>query len=184
MEDSRIVELYWRRAEDGIRETAVKYGAYCSRIAYGILQDRSDVEEVVNDTYLAAWNSIPPHRPKTLSTYLGKLTRRIAIDRLRAGCAQKRGGTQLPLALEELAELAAAEQVEDAVCESVLTDVLNQFLKELPEMQRRVFVCRYWYLDSITEICERFGFSESKVKSMLSRTRARLRVCLERRGML
>ena len=176
-----IVALYWARDEKAIAETAAKYGAYCHAIAWQILQSREDAEESVNDTWVGAWGSMPPHRPELLSAFLGKITRRVSLKRRRGKGAEKRGGGQPELALDELAECVGATN-DEALEEMELARLIDAFLDALPDTEQRVFVCRYWYLDSIADIAERFGFSESKVKSMLHRTRGRLRACLEKEG--
>lgn len=184
MEDERIVALYWARDDRAIGESQQKYGAYCLSIARRILRAEQDAEESVNDTWLGAWNAMPPHRPTVLATFLGKLTRRIALKRWEAGHAQKRFGDQTALALEELGECVdGSDTVEDELEAAELAAVINDFVMALPELERRVFLCRYWYLDSVAEIAIRFGFSASKVKSMLHRTRKRLRAKLEQEGM-
>lgn len=183
MEDSRIIDLYWQRSEDAIRETDAKYGSYCHAIAYRILQDGEDARECVNDTWLGAWNAMPPHRPAVLSTFLGKITRRISINRRNMKQADRRGGGELPLALAELeACIPHGDMPEQVLEERELTHLLNRFVLALPLMQRRVFLRRYWYLDSIEDISRMTGFSRSKVKSMLHRTRKRLRIYLEKEG--
>ena len=185
MDDHRIVELYWERSEQAIKETASKYADYCYATAYNILGNREDSEESVNDTYLDAWNSMPPHRPTILSTFLGKITRRISIDKLRARNAEKRGGSNLTLALEELEEcLSARDDLQKELDAQILAEALNSFLEELSEIERRVFLCRYWYVDSLEVIAKQFGFSPSKVKSMLHRTREKLRKYLEKEELL
>ena len=183
MDDESIVALYWSRAEAAITETALKYENYLTGIARNILSDREDVRECVNDTYHAAWNSMPPHRPSLLSTFLGKITRRISIDRWRRQNAEKRGGGQLPLALEELEDcVSGSGGVEDEVERRELAELFNDFLNTLPVTERRVFLCRYWYMDPVQSIARQFGFSRSKVTSMLYRTRAKLRAVLEKEG--
>ena len=134
MEDSRIVELYYSRSENAIIETANKYGKYCYYIAYHILDDAGDADEVVNDTYMGAWNSLPPHRPSVLSTYLGKITRRISIDRWTKRKADKRGKGEIPLALDELAEtIPSPDTPEQAVLAAELTKSIDRFLASLPK---------------------------------------------------
>lgn len=183
MEDKQIVTLYFERNECAIAETAKKYGRYCYGIAYGILCCQQDAEETVNDTYLGAWNAMPPHRPEKLSTFLGKITRRLALMKWKAMHTQKRGGGQLQLALEELGEcISGGVSPERVIEQKELTQHLNVFLKKLPDAEQKVFICRYWYIMSIKEVAERFGYSESKVKSMLSRTRKRLAVYLRKEG--
>jgi len=183
MEDSRIVELYWSRSEEAIPATAARYGRYLYGISFNILCRHEDAEECVNDTYHRAWGAMPPHRPSVLGAFLGKITRRLSIDRWRRERADMRGGGQLPLALEELGEcVSGSGGIEDELQRRQLNELLDGFLTALPEAERRVFLCRYWYLDSIGEICSRFGFTESKVKSMLFRTRQRLRERLAQEG--
>ena len=185
MEDQRIVELYWQRSEQALRETQSKYANYCYAIAYNILGNREDSEESVNDTYLDAWNSMPPHRPTILSTFLGKITRRISIDKLRARNAEKRGGSNLTLALEELEEcLSTRDDLQKELEIQILSDAINRFLEALSDTERRVFLCRYWYVDSVESIAEQFGFSQSKVKSMLLRTREKLKKQLQKEELL
>lgn len=183
MEDAGIVRLYWERSERALAETAAKYGNYCYSIAYHILDSKEDAEESVNDTYHDAWNSIPPHRPSILSTFLGKITRRISIDKWRNRNAKKRGGGEMPLVLDELQECITDDKsVEKAYERQHLSEVINRFVKSLPETEQKVFLCRYWYMDPVAEIGRQFGFSESKVKSMLHRTREKLRLVLSKEG--
>lgn len=185
MDDAHIVDLFWARSEAAISETAAKYGNYCHSIAYSILADNEDAAESVNDTYFDAWNTMPPHRPTILSTFLGKITRRIAIDKWRGQTAEKRGGCEVTLALDELSEcIPARHSVEDEVELAELAKVIDSFVMSLPPMQRRVFVCRYWYLDSISAIANQLGFSQSKVKMMLYRQRTKLLAALEKEGNL
>ena len=183
MEDNRIVDLYWQRNERAISETAAKYGKYLHSISFQILQNAEDAEECVNDTYNDAWQSIPPHRPSILSTFLGKITRRISIDLWRKNSAEKRGGSEIAFALDELEEcVAGTDDVETEVERRELQRKLNAFLLRLPRVDRQVFMCRYWYMDSISEIAIQFDYSESKIKSMLYRTRNKLRAMLEKEG--
>lgn len=183
MEDARIVDMYWARSERAIDETSKKYGRYCYSIACQILADPEDAEECVNDAYLGAWNSIPPHRPAVLSTFLGKITRRISIDKWRGRTAEKRGGGEMALALDELAEcVPSGHDVEREAESAELAEAIDRFVMALPIMERRVFICRYWYLDSVSDISRRFGFSQSKVKMMLHRQRKKLLAYLEGEG--
>ena len=185
MNDLQIIELYFERSERAVTETANKYGGYCYSIAYAILNDNEDAEESVNDTYLRAWNSIPPHRPTALSTFLGKITRRLSIDKWRRRNAEKRGGGEIPLVLDELREcLSNEDEVHKQIEKDRLAAIINSFVAGLSFTEQKVFLCRYWYMDSIDDISRRFGFSVSKVKSMLFRMRERLRVRLEREGLL
>ncbi len=183
MDDNKIIELYFQRAENAIEETDKKYGKYCYTIADNILNDRYDAEESVNDTYLSAWNSIPPHKPSILATFLGKITRRISIDKWRRRNAEKRGFGETPLVLDELQECVAdTKNVESEMDRKLLEEVINSFVASLSPTEKKVFLCRYWYLDSISSISKQFGFSESKVKSMLMRTREKLRKILIKEG--
>lgn len=185
MDDTQIVELYWARKESAIEETEAKYGSYCRSIAGNILQNQDDAEECVNDTWLGAWNSMPPHRPSVLSTFLGKLTRRISIDKWRRTTAKKRGDGQLPLVLAELEDCVSdGKSIEEETERKLLAEVIDAFVKSLPETEQKVFLCRYWYMDSVSAIATRFRFSESKVKSMLFRTREKLRIRLEKEGLV
>lgn len=185
MEDKQIVALYWARNEQALTETAAKYGSYCFSIAYNILSSREDADESVNDTYMSAWERIPPHEPSVLSAFLGKLTRRISLNRWRNQSRKKRGGGQVILALEELHEcISSGEDVARRVEQKELTRAIAVFLDTLPEAEREVFVCRYWYLADIRKICSVFGFTESKVKSMLHRTRIKLRAHLKEEGLV
>lgn len=185
MEDSNIVRLYWERSENAIAETALKYGKYCFTIADNILQNKEDANESVNDTYWSAWNAIPPNKPTVLRTFLGKLTRRISLKKWRDENREKRGGGEVTLALEELEEcIPSGTEVEEEILATELTEILNRFLAGLPETERNIFLCRYWYLDSIAQICRTYRFSESKVKSMLYRTRKKLQNHLNEEGIL
>lgn len=185
MEDTAIVELFFARSERAIAETDKKYGRYCYNIAHRILENRQDSEESVSDAYLSAWNAIPPSRPRVLATFLGKIVRRIAIDRWRWNTSQKRGGGAVALALEELEDcVAAPETPESRVEAGELAALVRAFVAELPDWERRVFVCRYWYLDPVQDIAQRFGFSEGKVHTMLRRTRLKLRSRLQQEGWL
>ena len=182
MEDQGIIALFFDRSEQAIEETDKKYGGYCYSIAYNILFNREDSEECVSDTYLAAWNTIPPRRPNFLNAFLAKMTRHISIDRWRKHSAKKRGGGEIILALEELEDCVDSSSAETEYEKKELSRVLNQFLSSLPETERNVFLCRYWYLDSIQTISEVSGFSQSTVTSMLHRLRGKLRKKLSEEG--
>lgn len=183
MTDSQIIDLYFRRSEQAITETAVQYGKMFYRISYNVLHNNEDAEECVNDTYLTAWNQIPPTRPNHLSVFLSKITRRLSIDKWRRNTAAKRGGGQLDMAVEELDwTLASKDDIEEDYIRSELTRDLNAFLNKLPDNERRVFICRYWYMDSIADIASEFGFTQGKVKTMLMRTRNKLKVYLQEKG--
>ena len=181
MKDSQIVDLYWQRDETAISETEAKYGRFCFSIANNILHDDEDAKECVNDTYLGAWNAMPPHRPEMLSTFLGKITRRLSLKKWRDRSADKRGGGSVALSMEELEECIPSRQsADDSIAVAELTNIINGFLETLPVEERRVFLRRYWYFDSISDISARFGFGESKVKMMLKRTRDKLLVRLQK----
>ena len=162
-----------------------KYGRYCRSIATSVLHDAQDAQECVNDTWLAAWNAIPPHKPISLSAFLGKITRRLALKKYRDKTRDKRGGTNVDVSLEELNELALPDLGIDAgLSDDELAHIMQDFLAELAQDERRVFLRRYFYFDSIGDISDRFGFSKSKVKSQLKRIRDKLAVRLRKEGVL
>lgn len=184
MTDAQIVEMYWNRNEQAITVTAEKYGTYCYSVAYGVLHNEEDSKESVNDTYMSAWNSMPPHKPAILKTFLGKITRRLSIDRWRRRNAEKRGG-EIAEVLDELSECISP--IGDPIAEiekEMLDKTINTFVRELKDTEQRVFLCRYWYAKPVKEIAKLFGFSESKVKVMLMRTRNKLKARLETEGLL
>ncbi len=181
MQDCNIVELYWQRDEKAIKETAEKYGGYCYRIAYNILYSDLDAEECVNDTYVKAWESMPPAKPEKLSTYLGKLTRHIALNRYIHDRAQKRNKAA-DLVFDEIAELIPDGATSNLPDEVALKDVINRFVGALPSLTRVVFVRRYWYVSTIKNIAKDYGLSESNVKVMLLRTRNKFKAFLEKEG--
>ena len=185
MDDKSIIELYWQRNEEAIRQTQLKYGRYCYAIAHNILRSREDAEECENDTYLDAWNSIPPERPSLLKTFLGAITRRRALDKYRKNTAQKRGGGDVPLPLSELEEcISSSKSIDDEISEEELARALSTFLCSLGEDECNVFLRRYWHFDSTSDICKRYGFGQSKVKMMLKRTRSKLSKYLETEGFI
>ena len=179
MEDAQIIDLYWQRSDDAIPETESKYGRYCRSIADNVLSNAWDAEECVNDTWLAAWNSMPTNRPAALPPYLGKISRNLALDRLAARRAAKRGGGQSDAVLDELAEcIPGGESPEQKTEAKELSAWIDAFLRALPETERLVFVSRYWYASPVDEIAARFGFTRAKTASMLQRTRRKLRIQL------
>ena len=183
MQDEQIVALYWERDESAITATQEKYAAYLTKIAHNILDDPGDSEESVNDTYLAAWNSIPPHKPSVLSTYLGKLTRRISIDRWRRRTSQKRGKGEFALSMTEMEDLMTDREDPQSVLDAkVLGELLNRFLRTLKPEERNAFIGRYYYMDTLRDVASYCGMSEGKAKSMLFRTRQHLRTYLEEEG--
>lgn len=182
MEDKDIIELYFSRNEDAINQTKDKYGKACYKIAYNILFNNEDSEECVNETYLGAWNSIPPHKPDLLSAFLFKLTRRLSISRLRMNLAKKRYDCRT-IPFDEIDFCVEAKsRVYDNIEVEDLTRIIESFLKKQSVNARRIFICRYFYCDSISEISERFNFSHSKVKTTLFRTREKLKHCLIEEG--
>lgn len=184
MNDAQIIDLYFARSEQAIRETDVKYGSYCYKIAYGILGSREDSEESVSDTWFSAWKTIPPARPTKFSTFLGKLTRNISIDRWRRSTAKKRGGGEMDIALEELEDcVSGGQSLEDALARKEAAACVNRFLSSLSVDERKVFLCRYWYVNSLNDIAGMTGFSVGKIKSMLFRLRKRLSDQLAEEGL-
>lgn len=181
MEDRAIVALYWKRAETAILETKKQYGRLLLSISRGILRNEEDAEECENDTYLKAWNTIPPKRPDKLSAFLAKIVRNLSLDRYDAMHAEKRGGGEVPLLLDELAEVIADETAFPTDTEG-LSEVLNAFLGRLKPDARTIFLRRYWFGDSVQEISARSGFGESKIKMSLLRTRQSLQEALEKEG--
>ncbi len=183
MDDAKIVDLYWDRNETAITETDIKYGRYLRKISYNILIEDEDVNECINDTYLRAWSSMPDQRPTKLSGFLSKIIRGLSIDLLRRKGAEKRGGLQFTSSLNELIECVdGAPSAEDRVDEKLLGDAISRYLRDLPAESRIVFVCRYFFCDSIEEIAKSKGCSQSKIKSLLFRTRKGLKAFLESEG--
>ncbi|MBQ3531776.1 MAG: sigma-70 family RNA polymerase sigma factor [Oscillospiraceae bacterium] len=185
MEDEKIIELYFERNESAISETAEKYGNYLYKIAFNILSDNEDSEESVNDTYMSAWNTIPPEKPNIFSAFLSKITRYISLNRYRSGKAEERGGGEIDAAFEEIEECVPDKSdIYDEIEAKELAKMISDYLKKLPETERKIFVCRYYYLDSLSDISKQFGFSQSKVASMLHRTRKKILSHLEKEGVL
>ncbi len=181
MDDEKIVDLFFQRDERAIAETTAKYGAMCGKIAYGILGNPQDSEEIVNMSYLQVWNAIPPNRPHPFSPYLAKIVRNLALNMLKAEQAQKRCSGEFLVSLDELDECVPDKG--NAPSDSFhIRDCLNSFLKMQKRQARIIFVLRYFYCESIEDIAERTGFSESKVKSTLFRLRSKLRDYLESEG--
>ena len=172
MEDEKIVELYLERNETAIEKTSEKYGKRLRSLSKGIVKDAETAEECENDTYMAAWDQIPPTKPQVFSAFLSRITRNLSFKKLRANTAQKRGGGNQSLPIDELANLIPDNT--NAISELEITEILNAFLRELPTRDRQVFLCHYWYCDSIKDISRQFGFTQSKVKMILLRTRQKL----------
>ena len=177
MEDHEIIALYWARDEQAISETDSKYGECLRALAKRILSDPGDGEECADDTYLRVWNDIPPTRPACFRAYLLSIVRRIAFDRLRRRRAEKRGADarDFSLSAEELCEcVPGGTTPEEEFDRRALADALNAFLRSLPAEQRQIFLCRYWFFDSVKEISVTFRATETKIKSSLFRTRKAL----------
>lgn len=183
VEDKHIIDLYWERSHTAIYETQKKYGNYCRYIAYNILHNNEDAEECENDTYAKAWETMPPNRPNVLSAFLGKITRNIALDVYRKHVAKKRGAGQYELIIEELGKCVASDDnVEHIADEITIKNALNHFLEGLSEKSRKIFIRRYWYMNSIKEIAKDYSLSESNVKMALLRTRNDLKAFLVKEG--
>ena len=183
MRDDEIVALYWQRDETAIWETQQKYGRYLNKITYNVLADLGDCEEVVNDTCLKAWNSMPPHRPAVLGTFLGKIARQLSIDRFRTRNRKKRQGSEYILSLSELEEcVSGGDTTQQKVDGRLLAEAISSYLKILPEQACHTFVGRYYYMDPLKEVAAYCGMSESKAKSLLYRTRQGLKAYLKQEG--
>ena len=183
MEDDRIIALYNERNELAIVETSQKYGQYCGSIAVNILCDSQAAEECVNDTWLSAWNAIPPAYPKRLRVFLGRITRNLAFDRYRKSRADKRGGGQTDLILTELEECVSSNgSVDSEIDRKELGKAISDFLRKQPEMRRNAFIRRYWYCDSVGEIARRCGIKQGNAAVMLGRMREALKIYLTERG--
>lgn len=183
MEDSRIIELYWQKNPDAIAETDSKYGAYCFTIANNILHSKEDAEECVNDTWLNAWNAIPPQKPHKLQMFLARITRNLSFNRFHARTAKKRGSGEMTLILEELAECLASESdVENTYETRELGECIRLFVRKLPERDGNVFVRRYFFSESAAVIARRYNLTENNVMVILNRTRKKLRAHLVKEG--
>lgn len=183
MEDEQIVNLYFDRDETAIRETERKYDRYLTKIAYNILSDLEDSRESVNDTYLAAWDSMPPHRPSVLSAYLSKITRRISIDRFRYRTRDKRKESEYAVSLSELGDcVSGGNTTEEIINVKLLADAIGIYLRLQSEEARHAFIGRYYFLDPLKEVAAYCGMSESKAKTLLYRTRVGLKEYLKKEG--
>ena len=183
MEDEKIVELYLERNETAIEKTSEKYGKRLRSLSKGIVKDAETAEECENDTYMAAWNSIPPNEPKTyFYSFLARKIRNISLTCCRKKTALKRSAFISELSAEMEECIPSPDDMDCRIDEMVFAEMINKFLSELDEEKRKIFVRRYWYIDSIAEISEKFLVSESKVKTVLFRTRNKLREFLEKEG--
>ena len=174
MDDNSILDMFFARNESAISASREKYGGACTSLAYNILGNVQDTEEVLNDTFFAVWNAIPPEKPQFFSAFICKITRNLSLKKLRTRTAQKRRGN-CELCLAELSEcIPSALNVEEEISARELSQILDKFLRGLEKTQRIIFIRRYWYMDSIEDIAKAFGFGQSKVKMMLLRTRQKL----------
>ena len=183
MEDGKILESFLQRNEDAISAVREKYGRYCAAVATNILESPEDVEEVLSDTWMRAWNSIPPNHPENLKLYLARIARNLSYDRFRMGKRSKRGGGEMMLALEELSAcLSSGEQPEDKLEAEELQREVNRFLKTVKRRDREIFLLRYFYVESYEKIGERYGIRPELVRTVLSRTRRKLKDHLKKEG--
>lgn len=182
MNDRDIVELFLNRDERALKVVSEKYMNYCMKIAENITGSHDEAPECVNEALMCAWESIPPREPEMISTYLGKLTRNIALNRRRRSLAKKRGSGAAETVFEELSELIPSGDVEGVFAAKELAEEINLFLRELPPEQRGMFVCRYWYCDEVSDIAARYAVSKNKVYVTLNRVRKKLREYLRKRG--
>ena len=185
MDDEGIIELFFARSEQALKETGAKYGAYCRAIARNILSNKEDEEECVNDALFGLWNSIPPARPNSLQAFFGKITRNTALNRIKKRTAEKRKGGEYAIALDELSEvIGAGNPVEESFDAAELSQLIDKFLGTLPSDKRAVFVGRYWYFDPVKTVARKMGFSVSKTKMILLRTRNELKAFLEKEDII
>ena len=184
LDDNEIIELYWHRNESAITATDTKYGKYLFTIAYNILHSNMDCEECVNDTYFSTWNRIPPTRPNVFQVFLSKITRNVAVDKYRKNRAEKRIPSEMINSLDELDECISSNvNLEEIVFIRQASLVLNEYLQTLTQKQTLIFVCRYYYCDSIDTIARMLKTSESTVFRTLSKIREGLKARLEQEGL-
>lgn len=185
MKDTEIIDLYFARKEQAIIETQKSYGNYCYSIAFHVLHLKEDSEECVNDTWMRAWNSIPPNRPQRLALFLGTITRNLSFDRWKQKNALKRGNGEMEATLDELAEcIPDRSNTEEIVEARQLQESINEFLKTLQERERNIFLRRYWYAEEYGEIAEKYGYNLNTVKTTLFRVRGKLKAYLEKEGVI
>lgn len=183
MDDNGIIQLYWDRNDQAINATSEKYGHYCKAIAKNILNNEEDAEECVNDTYLNAWNSMPTHWPEHLATFLGKITRNLSFNKYKRNHTQKRGGGEITLVLDELTDCVSdIDNVEQIIDRKELAKAISSFVKGLSIEKRNIFVRRYWYADSVSDIARDYGMLQGTVSKTLERTRKQLKAYLTERG--
>lgn len=182
MDDSEIIKLFWDRSERALEEVSRKYSGYCRTIAGNILGNWQDIDECLNDTWLAAWDSIPPQRPRRLSVYIGRITRNLALNRRKSLTAQKRGGGQVEAVLEELRECLPGTDMDQALDELILRDAINKFLRGQLSRNRAIFLRRYWAMDRVEDIAMDLGLRRSQTATILYRMRKELKKHLEKEG--
>ena len=181
MNDLNIIELYFARNEEAIKQTDIKYGRLCHSIAYNILNNNEDSEECVNDTYIGVWNAIPPTKPSNFMAFVCKITRNLSLKRLESMTRQKRSQSTL-ISLDELAEVLSDESISDGMSDENIGKLISVFLRKEKSEIRNVFIRKYYFFDSISDIAKRYGFTESKVKNMLHHSRAKLKKYLIKEG--
>ncbi len=182
MDDKIIIQHYWERDERAIDETAEKYGGFCSAIAEGILNNREDAAECVNDTYLKTWNSIPPQKPKVFPAFIGKIVRNLSFNRYMMNKALKRGGGQIELVLDELEESIPDNSSDIESNEAELKEAIESFVSTLSERNRKIFIRRYWLTEDVRYIAQKMNMSENSVSAVLKRIRKKLQKYLTERG--
>lgn len=183
MDDLNIIELFWQRDETAIKETDIKYRGYLMSVSYNILNDHQDSDECINDTYLSAWNIIPPQKPNILKTFLGCIIRNISLDCYRKKHAKKR--IEFTILLSEIEDFIPSDiSVENEIHENEIAGQISNFIKMLSIEKQQIFVRRYWHCDSVKSLSEKYRYSESKIKSMLYEIRKKLKVYLEKEGVL
>lgn len=182
MEDHEIIALFFRRSEEAVAAASRKYGAYCRSVVTNILSNREDVEECLNDTWLAAWDSIPPNRPDRLRVYLARIARNTALNRRKELTAQKRGGGAVDAVLEELHECISGSGMDEALDELVLRSAINTFLRSQPKQKRDIFIRRYWAMEPVNNIAKALGLRRGQTATILYRMRWELKEFLEKEG--
>lgn len=181
MNDLSIIELYFARDEEAIKQTDIKYGKLCHSIAYNVLNNNEDSEECVNDTYIGVWNAIPPTRPNNLMAFVCKITRNLSLKRFEVQTRQKRSQEML-VSIEELVDILPDENIASSVSDEDIGKVISRFLRNEKDEIRNVFVRKYYFFDSISDIALRYSFTESKVKNMLYHTRTKLKDYMMKEG--
>lgn len=185
LSDKEIVSLFNERNEKAISAVSLKYGSYCETVVRNILHDPQDTEECLNDTWLRAWESIPPEKPNNLGGFLVKIAKNISLNRYSLEHTQKRGNGEIPLVMDELSECVPDNNnVEKTFEQKLLTDAVNEFLKTLPPEKRDIFVLRYWYCLPVAEVARKVGASRSNTAVILSRTRRSLAAYLKKKELL